>query len=132
MSADLRLSNGRLVLPDRILDGALTIHGGLIAALDEGGSRAGDIDLGGDFLIPGVIDLHTDNLERQVQPRPSARWPSRSAFLAHDAQCAVAGVTTVFDSFCVGDLGFEEDRQRTLAEGVADLDVLASAGLLKA
>jgi alpha-D-ribose 1-methylphosphonate 5-triphosphate diphosphatase len=132
MNPDLRLSNARLVLPDRVLHGGLTIRGGLIAALDEGGSAAGAIDLEGDFLIPGVIDLHTDNLERQVQPRPSARWPSRSAFLAHDAQCAVAGVTTVFDSFCVGDLGFEEDRQRTLADGVADLDILASASLLKA
>jgi alpha-D-ribose 1-methylphosphonate 5-triphosphate diphosphatase len=89
------------------------------------------IDLDGDHLMPGVVDVHTDNLERQVQPRLNARWPSRSAMLAHDAQCAAAGVTTVLDALCLGDLGFDEGRQRTAREGVADLDALADTGLLK-
>ncbi len=79
------------------------------------------IDLDGDYLIPGVVDLHTDNLERQVQPRSNARWPSRSAMIAHDAQCAAAGVTTVLDALCLGDLGFDKDRVRTFRDGVADL-----------
>jgi alpha-D-ribose 1-methylphosphonate 5-triphosphate diphosphatase len=90
-------------------------------------------DLGGDILMPGIIDLHTDNLERQVQPRAGARWPSRSAYLSHDAQCAVAGVTTVFDALCVGNLSLDnEDRVRTFREGVADLTALAPTGLFKA
>jgi alpha-D-ribose 1-methylphosphonate 5-triphosphate diphosphatase len=132
MSLDPIFTNGRLVLADRILNGSLSVSDGHIAAIDPGRSAAiGAIDLDGDLLIPGVIDLHTDNLERQVQPRPNARWPSRSAMIAHDAQCAAAGVTTVFDSFCVGDLGFEEDRKRTLVDGVRDMDALAGADLLK-
>jgi len=89
------------------------------------------LDLDGDTLMPGVVDLHTDNLERQVQPRTNARWPSRSALLAHDAQCAAAGVTTVLDALCVGELAFDQDRARTFREGVADLDALAGTGLLK-
>jgi alpha-D-ribose 1-methylphosphonate 5-triphosphate diphosphatase len=87
--------------------------------------------LGGDHLIPGVVDLHTDNLERQVQPRANARWPSRSAMLAHDAQCAAAGVTTVLDALCLGDLGFDQGRDRTFWDGVRDLDALADTGLLR-
>ncbi len=82
-------------------------------------------------MIPGVVDLHTDNLERQVQPRSNARWPSRSAMVAHDAQCAAAGVTTVLDALCLGDLGFDKDRIRTFLDGVADGDALAGTGLLK-
>ena len=39
------------------------------------------LDMEGDTLMPGVVDVHTDNLERQVQPRSNARWPSRSAML---------------------------------------------------
>ena len=125
-------TNARLVLPDEVLNGSLTTAGSCIAQIDGSGSNvASTLDLEGDLLIPGIIDLHTDNLERQVQPRINARWPSRSAMVAHDAQCAGAGVTTVFDSFCVGDLGFEEDRKRTFVEGVADLDALTDAGLLK-
>jgi alpha-D-ribose 1-methylphosphonate 5-triphosphate diphosphatase len=126
------LTNARIVLADHVMRGSLAIAGRHIGGVDRGPSAAaGSIDLDGDLLIPGIIDLHTDNLERQVQPRINARWPSRSAMIAHDAQCAGAGVTTVFDSFCVGDLGFEEDRKRTFVEGVADLDTLTDAGLLK-
>ena len=88
--------------------------------------------MGGDTVIPGVVDLHTDNLERQVQPRSLARWPSRSAMVAHDAQCAAAGVTTVLDALCLGDLGFDKERIKTFQDGVVDLDALTVAGLLKA
>jgi alpha-D-ribose 1-methylphosphonate 5-triphosphate diphosphatase len=131
--AEAVFTNARLVLADQIMHGSLTTAAGCIARIDRMPSdAAGAIDLEGDLLIPGIIDLHTDNLERQVQPRINARWPSRSAMVAHDAQCAGAGVTTVFDSFCVGDLGFEEDRKRTFVEGVIDLDALSEAGLLKA
>lgn len=127
------LTNARLVLEDRVLAGTVHVADGRIAAVGSGPSAApGAIDLGGDLLLPGAVDLHTDNLERQVQPRANARFPSRSAMLAHDAQCAASGVTTVFDALCVGDLGFDGERHRTFVEGVADLDSLADTGLLKA
>lgn len=129
----LVLTNATLVLPDTALRGTLHVQNGCIDDIAADYCRfAGAIDLNGDFLLPGAVDLHTDNLERQVQPRAGTRWPSRSAFLAHDAQCAAAGVTTVLDALCVGDLGFDEDRPRTCAEGIADLSALAPTGLLKA
>ena len=107
--------------------------GRTIADIQPGRSHvAGAIDLDGDYVIPGVVDVHTDNLERQVQPRSLARWPSRSAMVAHDAQCAAAGVTTVLDALCLGDLGFDKERIQTFQDGVVDLDALTEAGLLKA
>lgn len=127
------LTNARLVLPDAVIDGTLVIDGADIARVDSGRvHHPAALACGGDLLLPGLIDLHTDNLERQVQPRPGTRWPSRSALLAHDAQSVCAGVTTVFDALCVGDLGFQETRNRTCAEGAADLAALAPTGLLKA
>ena len=129
----LTLTNAQLVLPGAVVRGTVTLSGALIGDVQPGASLAPSaLDLDGDYLIPGVVDLHTDNLERQVQPRTNARWPSRSAMAAHDAQCAAAGVTTVLDALCIGDLGFENDRVRTFHDGVADLDALADAGLLKA
>ena len=75
--AEIILTNARLVLADGVLDGTVVIRDGIIAEIDEGFSRTPSaIDLVGDFLIPGIIDLHTDNLERQSEPRPGARWPS--------------------------------------------------------
>jgi alpha-D-ribose 1-methylphosphonate 5-triphosphate diphosphatase len=79
-----------------------------------------------------VLDVHTDNLERQVQPRVTARWPSRSALLTHDQQCVGAGITTVLDALCLGNLGFEPGRIQTFLEGVADIDALSDLDLLKA
>jgi alpha-D-ribose 1-methylphosphonate 5-triphosphate diphosphatase len=132
MIPDTILTNAILVLPEETLSGTIVFHGATIAEIQPGRSHAaGATDLGGDYLIPGVVDLHTDNLERQVQPRALARWPSRSAMVAHDAQCAAAGVTTVLDALCLGDLGFDKDRIKTFQDGVVDLDALTEAGLLK-
>jgi alpha-D-ribose 1-methylphosphonate 5-triphosphate diphosphatase len=133
MSDETILTNAHLVLPDEVVLGSVMMRDGHIVDVQAGRSGLSAAhDLDGDFLIPGAVDVHTDNLERQVQPRAMARWPSRSAMVAHDAQCAAAGVTTVFDALCLGDLGFDKDRIRTFQDGVADLDALADADLLKA
>ena len=129
----LILTNARLVLPNEVVLGTVVVDAGIIADVQPGrrSPAPGAVDLGGDTLMPGIVDVHTDNLERQVQPRSNARWPSRSAMAAHDAQCAAAGVTTVLDALCLGDFGFDKDRIRTFHDGVADLDALADTGLLK-
>jgi len=132
MTTDTILTNAQLVLRDEVIHGTVVIRGERIAEVQPGRSHlASAQDLGGEHLIPGIVDVHTDNLERQVQPRANARWPSRSAMLAHDTQTIAAGVTTVLDALCLGDLGFDVGRTKTFLDGVADLDALAPTGLLK-
>ncbi|MGG5808214.1 alpha-D-ribose 1-methylphosphonate 5-triphosphate diphosphatase [Falsiroseomonas sp. CW058] len=132
MTPETILTNALLVLPGEVVAGTVVLRGAAIAEVQPGRSHLpGAEDLGGDHLIPGIVDVHTDNLERQVQPRATARWPSRSAMLAHDTQTAAAGVTTVLDALCLGDLGFDAGRTQTFLEGVADLDVLSRTHLLR-
>ncbi len=132
MTPETILTNARIILPDGVMDGTVVLRGRLIAEIQPGRSHApGAQDCEGDDLIPGLVDVHTDNLERQVQPRANARWPSRSAFLAHDAQCAAAGVTTVLDALCIGDLGFDQERDQTFLDGVRDLTEMHGTGLMK-
>jgi alpha-D-ribose 1-methylphosphonate 5-triphosphate diphosphatase len=70
------LANATLILPDRVMTGSLRLKGGVIADVDSGpGLPAGAIDCGGDLLLPGLIELHTDNLERHIEPRPGRLAP---------------------------------------------------------
>jgi alpha-D-ribose 1-methylphosphonate 5-triphosphate diphosphatase len=81
------------------------IRGGAIIGIDTGyGATRGAEDMAGDLVCPGMVELHTDNLERHVMPRPGIYWSDPIAAVeAHDAQLAAAGITTVFDSVCVGE-----------------------------
>jgi alpha-D-ribose 1-methylphosphonate 5-triphosphate diphosphatase len=128
------LTGAMLVLRDTLLRGTVVLRDGHIADIQPGDCVIGGaFDLAGDYLLPGIVDLHSDNLERQAQPRTTARWPSRSALMAHDAQCATSGITTVLDALCVGNNpGFDDGRLQTFRDGVADLDAMADTGLLKA
>ncbi len=104
--SDLTLANAMLVLPREVIRGALVIKDGKIAAIEQGAAvPAGAIDCDGDLLMPGLIELHTDNLERHIEPRPKVNWPHAAAILAHDAELASVGITTVFDALRVGSIG---------------------------
>ena len=97
------LANATLVLPSEVIHGAIRLENGQITAIDPGTSvPAGAIDCAGDLVMPGLIELHTDNLERHMQPRPRVPWPHDSAIIAHDAELASVGITTVFDALRVG------------------------------
>jgi alpha-D-ribose 1-methylphosphonate 5-triphosphate diphosphatase len=92
------------VLLDEVVNGSLTSQHGLIQQIDQGFTSVPQaIDLQGDYLIPGLIEVHTDNFERHMMPRPKVRWDDAPALLAHDAEIAGAGITTVLDALGVGE-----------------------------
>lgn len=132
-AADLCLANARLVLPDQVITGALTIEDGLITGIAEGTDvPAGAIDCGTDLVIPGQVELHTDNLERHIEPRPEVDWPHLPALIAHDAELASTGITTVFDAMRVGSIHSGKGRYIDYARKLADELLSArAAGLFK-
>ncbi|WP_144299786.1 alpha-D-ribose 1-methylphosphonate 5-triphosphate diphosphatase [Elioraea rosea] len=133
MSMDLVLTNARVVTPSEAFLGTVVVRDGRIARIDTGRSAvAGAQDLEEDLLIPGLVDVHTDNLEKHMMPRPGVRWSSRAALLSHDAQVAAAGITTVLDALCVGEVEHADQRDQMFREGVAELRALAPRGLLRA
>ncbi|RCI76769.1 alpha-D-ribose 1-methylphosphonate 5-triphosphate diphosphatase [Pseudomonas aeruginosa] len=105
------------------------LRDGLIAAVDEGRSHlAGAEDLGGDYLLPGLVELHTDNLEKHMTPRPGVDWPTASAVLAHDAQIVAAGITTVFDALSIGDVNPKGKRMQQLPKMLEAIGEAAASG----
>ncbi|MBC8717593.1 alpha-D-ribose 1-methylphosphonate 5-triphosphate diphosphatase [Ochrobactrum sp. Marseille-Q0166] len=119
MTAETVLKNANIVLQDEVINGAIKIVDGVIVDVASGSSVNGE-DMEGDFLTPGLVELHTDHLEGHYAPRPKVRWNPIAAVQAHDAQIAASGITTVFDALRIG---FDEEA----ATGIEDMRKLSSA-----
>jgi alpha-D-ribose 1-methylphosphonate 5-triphosphate diphosphatase len=136
--SDLLITNAALVASDQVLHGSMDVRAGKIAAIDAGGvATPAALDFEGDYLLPGFVEVHTDNLERHLQPRPGVMWPSSvAAVLAHDVQIAGAGITTVFDAVSVGEYSAASGRRQMIAKAVETIsdprvrDVLRAEHLL--
>lgn len=95
-------SNARVVLKDRVIErGWVAVAQGAIAEVGEGDAPERGEDMGGDLLMPGLIELHTDHLEAHYVPRPKVFWDPVAAVVSYDGQLATSGITTVLDSLRV-------------------------------
>ena len=126
-------TNARVVTSDEVLPGSVAVEDGLIAAVEPGPQPVRSaVDLDGDYLVPGVVELHTDVLERHAIPRPGVQWPEVPAVLAYDSQLVGAGITTVLDSLAIGYLVDTGQRPRDPRPLVEALRAARASGLLRA
>src|SRR3982074_635140 len=132
-STETILRNARVVLADRVIErGWVAMSDGRIAEFGEGDAPKGSDDAGGDLIMPGLIELHTDHLEMHYVPRPKVFWDPIAAVVSYDGQLATSGITTVLDSLRVWrEDGAEEvdGRAGVLAEAIASA---RAADLLRA
>jgi alpha-D-ribose 1-methylphosphonate 5-triphosphate diphosphatase len=131
-AGNVTLAGARIVTPDGVVLGSVDIEDGLIAALRPGAHPPGGPDLGGDFLIPGIVDVHTDHVEAHVFPRAGVQWDFLNALMAHDAVVIAGGTTTVLDSLCVGASMRRPERRDLLVPLVAALERGRTEGLFRA
>lgn len=126
------LTDAKIITQTDAVHGTLVCEDDRIVEVSSQHIAAGD-PLGGDYLIPGIVDIHTDNLERHFFPRPGVDWDPISAAIIHDGNCLSVGVTTVFDSLSIGSWSGKEARRidnlKTLVDG---LDQADQSGLVHA
>lgn len=128
----MTLTNARIVLADDVIHGSLRVEDGVIAEVSDDPSRPGE-DLGGDVLMPGIVELHTDQVETHFQPRPKRYWDPISAVVAHDAQMAASGMTTVLDALRIGTGPTDGNRMAANARLLIDAVIHATeSDLLRA
>lgn len=134
MTADLVITNARIIgRKDEIAHGSVAVRDGVIADIATGPSAVRPAeDFGGDYLLPGLVELHTDNLEKHFAPRPGVRWPAKLAVINHDAQVAAAGITTVMDAVAVGDVREGSVRLQILRDMIAAIEEAQQGGMLRA
>ena len=133
MPAEQIFTQARVVTAEQEFVGTVVLRDGLIAQVEEGISRLPQAqNMNGDYLLPGLVELHTDNLEKYMSPRPGVDWPSVSAVQTHDAQIVSAGITTVFDALSIGDVNPRGKRMQQLPAMLEAIATAASAGHLRA
>ena len=122
--SELSIRNARIVLADEVVEGSVQVRDGVIVAIDRGPSEVGE-DFEGEYLIPGLVELHTDHFENHYRPRPGVTWHAIAALQAHDAQIAGAGITTVFDAVRLGsdpEIGDITDDVTAQVDAIAQAD----------
>lgn len=113
---DFIIENATAVLPSRILKGAsIKIEDGIISKIREGSINSDQkrINAQKRFLLPGFIDLHSDAIEKEIEPRPNSFFPVNIAIFELDKRLAACGVTTIFHalSFAEGEIGVRCNRK---------------------
>ncbi|MGR7116705.1 alpha-D-ribose 1-methylphosphonate 5-triphosphate diphosphatase [Klebsiella aerogenes] len=127
------INNVKLVLEDETIDGSLEVQEGRIYAFAESQSRLpGALDGEGGWLLPGLIELHTDNLDKFFTPRPKVDWPAHSAMSSHDALMVASGITTVLNAVAIGDVRDGGDRLENLEKMINAVEETQKRGLNRA
>ncbi len=102
-------TGAKVVLPDLVADKVgVLVENGIIAALDPHPTpKAKELDLKGQLLLPGAVDLHCDAVEKEIEPRPGARFPLEFAVAQTELRFVAAGITVAFHaiSFAGAELG---------------------------
>ena len=104
-------TNYRLLLPDEEILGTIAVKDGIITDIQPGVVSQGQ-NGDGNYLMPGLIELHTDNLEKCISPRPKVRFPLELAAVNHDRDLISSGITTVCDAISIGDVTPKDDSLR--------------------
>lgn len=126
------IRNAKIVTATEEFTGCMVIEAGTIRSIDRGDTSVpGAEDWAGDWLLPGLVELHTDNLEKHLVPRPGVLWNAHSATVMHDALCAAAGITTVLDSVVIGDMDQGGARSQTQHVSIKALHECREEGLLR-
>ncbi|VTM87842.1 phosphonate metabolism protein PhnM [Raoultella ornithinolytica] len=127
------INNVNLVLEDEVVHGSLEVQEGRIYAFAESQSQLPQaLDGEGGWLLPGLIELHTDNLDKFFTPRPKVDWPAHSAMSSHDALMIASGITTVLDAVAIGDVRDGGDRLENLEKMINAIEETQKRGVNRA
>ena len=115
VAASYVLRGVRAVLPDVIIDEARVVvrEGVIVEAGPAPAGSAADVDGAGLLCLPGLIDVHSDALERERAPRPGVHMPWDFAVTSLEGKLSAAGITTAFHG-----AGFQDKMSGALNRSV--------------
>ena len=88
----------------------ITIQGKYITSTKPYKSIDVAIDFGERRVVPGFVDLHSDAIEKEIEPRPGARFPVKMAVIELDKKLSMAGITTMYHAISFNDEELQKGR----------------------
>ncbi|QDF28894.1 alpha-D-ribose 1-methylphosphonate 5-triphosphate diphosphatase [Halarcobacter anaerophilus] len=124
METILRSKN--VLINENFIPADVVITGRVIDRIDEYGKNSIAVDLGDKKIVPGIVDLHSDAIEKEIEPRPNATFPLQLAVAELDKKLSMAGVTTMFHA-----IGFEENpkKRRSVDFAIKQIEEIYDANL---
>lgn len=125
----LVIENASIVTPEGILENAsIRISNGIIEelCLDRIDGCDRRIDAGGRYVLPGLVDLHSDAIENEIEPRKGAVFPVNMAIFDIDKKLAASGITTVYHSISLIDSGVDTRDKDAANRIIREITRLAS------
>ena len=128
-NGQILIKGANIVLPDKVIHGDLLIVGRKIERIIpkkercvlEGNIRI--IDAGGMYLLPGMVDLHSDAIEKEIEPRPKTHFPIRSSLYELEKKLAASGITTIYHSISMGgETGLGVRNNKTVVEIIKNIN----------
>lgn len=122
METILRSKN--VLINEEFIAADIVIKGEFIQRIDKYGENEVAVDLGEKKIAPGIVDLHSDAIEKEIEPRPGAAFPVQLAVAELDKKLSMAGVTTMFHA-----IGFEENpkKKRSIEHAISQIEEINKA-----
>ncbi len=92
----INLRSTRVMIENEIRKADITIKNGKISKILEYKTLPYCKNMANALILPGFIDLHSDAIEKEIEPRPGAIFPIEEAILDLDKKLSIAGITTMF------------------------------------
>ena len=125
---DIIIYNANVVTPDRVIpQGAVVLRDHMIEEVTDSRQvedrypHAQRVDAAGDYLLPGFIDIHSDNIETVIQPRPQSMIDFELAMREQEKQLASQGITTMYHSLSIVDAATRKLRTPENLKKLAEL-----------
>ena len=122
METILRSKN--VLINEEFVPADVVIKGEFIERIDEYEKNEVAVDLGDKKIAPGIVDLHSDAIEKEIEPRHGATFPVELAVAELDKKLSMAGVTTMFHA-----IGFEENpkKKRSIDLAISQIEEINKA-----
>ena len=118
------ITNAQVVTPEGVREGvSVQVENGRIVGIGEGSPQgAREIDAGGNYLFPGFVDMHSDAIEKGIEPRPNTFFPVDIAVFELDKKIASCGITTMYHSLSFAELEVGLRNNNTAAEIIREIN----------